>query len=203
MENEIIKATLAENIQFYRKQKLMTQLELAEYLSYSDKAVSKWERGEGVPDIYVLDRLAELFDLTLDELVYKKHKTIIPQSVQNKRHLTITLAAFTLVWVIAVTFYSVTMMAGIDSFPLWYAFIVAIPVSTIVVLVLSSIWSRRPIVITVISVLVWSIALTLTILLYGHLQNSYLFFIIAIPVQAVILFVNFSIKYSQRNKPTI
>ncbi len=195
-----MRAILAENIQFYRKQIKMTQLELAEYLSYSDKAVSKWERGEGVPDIYVLGSLAELFGLSLDELVYKKHKAFVPQSVRNKRHLTTTLAAFALVWVIAVTFYSVGSMLALDGFPLWYSFIVAIPISAVVLLVFSCIWSRRPIVVTMISVLLWTLALTLTILLLPSLSNSYLFFIIAIPAQAVILFVNYSVKYSRKNK---
>lgn len=200
MENEVIKAILAENIQFYRKQKQVTQLELAEYLSYSDKAVSKWERGEGVPDIYVLDRLAKLFDLSLDELVYKKHKAIVPQSVRNKKHLTVSLAAFVLVWIIAVTFYSIGSMIGIDTFPLWYSFIVAIPVSAIVLLVFASVWSTRLIIFITISFLVWSLSLMLTILLYPHLNNSYLFFIIAIPVQIGVALVGYSVKYSKKHK---
>jgi len=200
MENEVIKAILAENIQFYRKQKQMTQLELADYLSYSDKAVSKWERGEGVPDIYVLDQLATLFDLSLDELVYKKHKAYIPQSVRNKKHLTISLAAFVLVWIVAVTFYSFSAMLSLFVFPLWYTFIVAIPVSVIVLLVFAALWSSRPILFVIISFLIWSIALMLTILLFTHLSNSYLFFIIAIPIQIGVVLIGYSIKFAHKNK---
>lgn len=51
----------------------MTQLELAESLQYSDKAVSKWERGESVPEIATLKAIAELFDVTLDSLVSEEH----------------------------------------------------------------------------------------------------------------------------------
>ncbi len=200
MENENIRAILAENIQFYRKQKLMTQLELAEYLAYSDKAVSKWERGEGVPDIYVLDKLADLFDLSLDELVYKRHKAFVPQSVRNKKHLTISLAAFVLVWIIAVSFYSIAMMANLSAFPLWYSFIVAIPVSVIVLLVFSSLWANRAITFIMISALLWSVALMLTILLYPHLSNSYLFFIIAIPVQIGVILLGYSVKFAKKHK---
>ena len=200
MENENIRAILAENIQFYRKQKIMTQLELAEYLSYSDKAVSKWERGEGVPDIYVLDKLADLFDLSLDELVYKKHKAFVPQSVRNKKHLTVSLAAFVLVWIIAVTFYSIAMMANLSTFPLWYSFIVAIPISAIVLLVFSSLWANRATTFIMISVLLWSVALTLTVLLYPHLSNSYLFFIIAIPVQIGVILLGYSVKFAKKIK---
>jgi len=198
MENEVIKAILAENIQFYRKQKQMTQLELADYLSYSDKAVSKWERGEGVPDIYVLDKLASLFDLSLDELIYKKHKAIVPQSVRNKKHLTISLAAFVLVWIVAVTFYSIGSMIGISTFPLWYSFIVAIPISFVVLLVFASLWSTRPIIFIMISLLLWATALMLTILLFPHLSNSYLFFIIAIPVQIGVVLIGYSVKFAHK-----
>ena len=47
----------------------MTQAELGEKLNYSDKTISKWERGESAPDISVLVEIAELFGVTLDSLV--------------------------------------------------------------------------------------------------------------------------------------
>ena len=53
-EQEQLKQTVANNIAQLRKSKGLTQLELAERLNYSDKAVSKWERGEGLPDVLVL-----------------------------------------------------------------------------------------------------------------------------------------------------
>ena len=51
----------------------MTQLELAEKINYSDKSVSKWERGESLPDIVVLKAVADLFEVTLDYLVEEEH----------------------------------------------------------------------------------------------------------------------------------
>ena len=201
MESEKIRAHLAENIQFYRKQKQMTQLELAEYLSYSDKAVSKWERGEGVPDIYVLDQLSTLFEISIDDLIYKKPKTIVPASVRHKKHLTITLAAFVLVWVVAVTAYSILSMLNVDAFNLWEIFIVAIPVSFIVVLIFAILWSTRFYIYLSISLILWSSALMLTLMI--PTEKSFLFFIIAIPVQIVIALIGFSIKYSKlKNKYT-
>ena len=44
---------LAKNLAYYRKASGLTQLELAEKFNYSDKSVSKWERGEGFPDVFV------------------------------------------------------------------------------------------------------------------------------------------------------
>ena len=51
---EDIRSIIANNLVILRRKKEMTQTELAEMLNNSDKAVSKWERGESVPDISVL-----------------------------------------------------------------------------------------------------------------------------------------------------
>ena len=52
-ENEL-KKIVTENLIYYRKINKLTQLQLAEKLNYSDKAISKWERGESLPDLYIL-----------------------------------------------------------------------------------------------------------------------------------------------------
>lgn len=52
-----------------RKEKNMTQLELAQELKVTDKAVSRWERGKGFPDISLLVPLAEALDITVLELM--------------------------------------------------------------------------------------------------------------------------------------
>ena len=69
---EDIKFILARNLTAYRKANNLTQLELAEKLNYSDKAVSKWERAESVPDIGVLKQIATLYNITIDDLVKDK-----------------------------------------------------------------------------------------------------------------------------------
>ena len=61
--------TLNERIKNLRKEKGWTQLKLAEQLNITDKAVSKWEAGEGNPDITLLPKLAELFGVTIDYLL--------------------------------------------------------------------------------------------------------------------------------------
>lgn len=66
---EQIRAIIAFNISELRLRSGMTQQELAEKLNYTDKAVSKWERGESVPDISVLARVAEIFGVTVDYLI--------------------------------------------------------------------------------------------------------------------------------------
>ena len=66
MNDEKLKSQLGANIVTYRKRSGLTQAKLAERLNYSDKAVSKWERGESMPDVLTLIQLAELFEITLD-----------------------------------------------------------------------------------------------------------------------------------------
>lgn len=63
--NEII----AENLRLYRRLHGFTQAELADVLRYSDKSVSKWERGEGLPDVTVLLALSEIYGVTVSELI--------------------------------------------------------------------------------------------------------------------------------------
>ena len=66
---EEVKDIVAKNIHELRKKNNMTQLELAEKLNYSDKTVSKWEKGENSPDITVLVEIANIFGVSLDYLV--------------------------------------------------------------------------------------------------------------------------------------
>ena len=66
---EKLKENFSHNLACYRRRAGLTQLELAEKLNYSDKSVSKWERGESLPDIAVLKEIADLFGVTLDYLV--------------------------------------------------------------------------------------------------------------------------------------
>ena len=69
MDDEKIKARIGSNIASFRKAAGLTQAGLAEKLNYSDKAISKWERGESVPDVLTLMQLGQLFGVTMDALV--------------------------------------------------------------------------------------------------------------------------------------
>lgn len=67
--------TIAENLVLYRKLHGMTQAELADAIGYSNKSVSKWERGEGTPDIFLLLLLSEIYGITVSELVGQTEKS--------------------------------------------------------------------------------------------------------------------------------
>ena len=74
---EDLKITVAKNIADLRKAANMTQLDLASRLNYSDKAVSKWERGESLPDVATLKTIAEIFSVTVDYLLQEEHLSLI------------------------------------------------------------------------------------------------------------------------------
>ena len=67
--------TLGRMISTLRKEKGMTQLELAEKMGVTDKAVSKWERELSFPDINSIPKLAEIFEVSVDELMQVKTET--------------------------------------------------------------------------------------------------------------------------------
>ena len=85
MENDITnqQELLAKNLAYYRKASGLTQLELADKFNYSDKSVSKWERGEGFPDIFVLKSLADFYGITVDDFYQSEHKAV--KVSQNKK----------------------------------------------------------------------------------------------------------------------
>lgn len=68
--------TLGDTISKLRKKKNLTQNQLAQMLNVSDKAVSKWERGGGFPDIKVIPQLAEILGVSIDYLLKGKTKGI-------------------------------------------------------------------------------------------------------------------------------
>ena len=82
-----IKENLANNIAELRKINNMTQSELAEKLNYTDKAISKWERGESTPDIESLSAISEIFGLTIDHLLNEGNTFITADLLSLKMSL--------------------------------------------------------------------------------------------------------------------
>lgn len=74
-----MKKTLGTMIAELRKAEGMTQLELAEKMGVTDKAVSKWERDLSCPDINSLPKLAEIFGISVDDLMQVKQEASRPE----------------------------------------------------------------------------------------------------------------------------
>ena len=80
---ENLKIKIRENLVKYRKEAGLTQLQLAQKLGYSDKTISKWEREEGVPDIYILKQIADLYGVTVNDIIGDSK----PEKKENKFNL--------------------------------------------------------------------------------------------------------------------
>ena len=106
---EPIKSTIAKNIVRLRQASGMTQAELAAKLNYSDKAVSKWERGESLPDVAVLAQIADLFQVSMDWLVRGDSIGAEPAVKQRSRinRTLVTLMSILMVWLIAALIFTV------------------------------------------------------------------------------------------------
>ena len=188
-----LKPIIARNIAALRQAAGMTQLELAEALHYSDKAVSKWERGESVPDVAVLKQIADLFEVTVDYLLQEEHKQAATETVKQvsrwriRNHGIITGISVVLVWLIATCVFAVLDMTIPQIQYHWLAFVFAVPVSMIVWLVFNSIWFNAKLNFLIISFLMWTGIFAVWLTSFLCLDwNGWLLFIIGIPAQVII-----------------
>ena len=191
-EAQALKEIIAKNLTDLRRKNSMTQAELAEVLNYTDKAVSKWERAESIPDIIVLKQIATLFGVSVDYILTKDHDEnapsgIIPKKPSKRAHVLITCISILLVWLIATAIFVVISISPAKLEHHWLAFIYALPVASIVYLVLNSVWFNQKINYLIISVLMWSILLSihLTALVCGH--PIHLIYLLGAPGQVIIL----------------
>ncbi|MBE6941620.1 MAG: helix-turn-helix transcriptional regulator [Ruminococcaceae bacterium] len=199
MTDERLKIQIGTNISNLRKRQGLTQAGLAEKVNYSDKAVSKWERGESVPDILTLVSLAEVLGVTVDDLLQDpdalpEHTGAVQQAMDhvvqktlkrkaNKR--IIVYLSSLLVWFVALFMYVVLSSAGIAKS--WLAFFFAVPADAIVVLSLRSAWRDFRSNQTLISVIVWGCLLSvyMTLLVLWNV-NVWRIFLLGIPGQLAI-----------------
>lgn len=183
---EDLKHIIAHNLSELRRSASMTQIDLAERLHYSDKAVSKWERGESIPDVSVLKEIADLFGVTVDYLLTEDHtapRDDVPAGRQHRRAV-VTLLSVALVWLIATAVFVILGMVLPGMRGEWLAFVYAVPVSAIVLLVFNSLWGRRRRNYSIVSVLVWGLLLS-AFLTYPR-GMMWMLFLLGIPAQIII-----------------
>ncbi len=193
LTEEMIKGNFAFNLSLFRKKSDMTQGELAEKLNYSDKAVSKWERGESVPDVFALTEIADLFGVTVNELIYEKQKH---RPVQFRNRLIITTLSIALVWFVAVIFHFVLGIIFPD-FSLWILFVYAVPISAIVGIVFSSIWWNKLCRFVSISTLIWTLPTAIFLSARGVRGMAFIFIVAAVFQGMTVLW--FLLKKQRRN----
>lgn len=199
-----VRATVAKNITELRLLNNMTQTELGERLNYSDKTVSKWERGESVPDIAVLAELSQIFGVSLDYLAGLE-VTDAPREREEQRETrynrrVISYISESLVWLIAVFAYIITSLVARNASFQWLYFVYALPIVLIVKLVFNSVWFNVRHNYYIISALIWSILATIHVTFRHFGINVSLVYLLGIAGQIVVILWSF-IKKPRRSTP--
>ena len=188
-----IKEVFAKNFIHYRKTLGLTQLELAEHLNYSDKAISKWERGESLPDVITLKEIATLFNLTIDKLISEHpYNKDIPElhveeshkkTIFNLRLALLSGSAILLITLIAFVLLSLITPSRNDA---WLVFIYALPLICITFM-LFSIFSKKKNLILLFAEL-FSISISSILFLSIAIADTWMFFLLPIPVFFILYF---------------
>ena len=174
---------VAQNLISYRKFNNLTQLSLAEKLNYSDKAVWKWESGECLPDVYVLQKIANIYGVTVNDLLVQKAKPKASPSKINRFFIPTLSCA--IVWLVALVVFFILKSFLPTATNLWLAFIVAIPVTFIVELVFSCIYKNLLLQFISISAIIWTTVLSLHLMLYSILSQIILLYLVAIAIEVL------------------
>ncbi|MBQ6336648.1 MAG: helix-turn-helix domain-containing protein [Ruminococcus sp.] len=192
-----MKKIVAGNITRVRTSLGLTQAQLGEKLNYSDKSVSKWERGESIPDVFVLKTIADLGNVTVDYLLHTHEGEDFLRAEDptgrrySRRFITLTVLAG--IWTLAVLVFVVLWICGIFF---WLVFVYAVPVSLITLLVLNSVWGDRRWNLYIVSGIVWGVICSLY--LTALKLNWWQLFLLGLPAQIIIIFA-----FSIRRRPSV
>ena len=190
-----VKQAIARNITELRLLNELTQAQLGEKLNYSDKTVSKWERGESTPDVEVLIALSELFGVSLDVLV-SENGIADKTEVDSKRrksynHRAIMLIVESSVILAALFAFIITsLIIRRSAFQILY-FVYAVPVMLMLELILNSVWFNPRRNYYIVSALMWSVIAAIYIsFMYFKIDVGLIFFL-GIVGQTVIIICSF------------
>ena len=174
-----LRKTVAKNIAQYRKAHHDTQLDLATKLNYSDKSVSKWERGESLPDVYILSQIADLYGVSVSALIGEIQP---PKESKPHYHMFILLLSLALTFAVATLLFSMFMICKVD-YPAWMFFVYALPVGSIICIVFTSLWWGILWQGVSVSALIWTLGLSLY--LSFELENVSLIFLVCAALQVL------------------
>ena len=189
-----IKKIIANNIIELRAEAGMKQAELAEKINYSDKSVSKWERGESLPDVYILSQIAELYGVSVSALIGEIQP---PKESKPHYHMFILLLSLALTMAVATLLFSMFMICKVD-YPAWMFFVYALPVCSIICIVFTSLWWGILWQGVSVSALIWTLGLSLY--LSFELENVSLIFLVCAALQVLTLLWEGFRKFLQRSR---
>lgn len=184
MKNNI-RETVANNIVTLRKQKGMTQLELAEQIMYSDKAISRWEKCEVMPDIETLQNLAQIFDVPLAYML-EEHKD--PQKAEGAfSKVAVYSLTISVVWLISTIVYVYTKI--LYSTELWQIYVWSVPATAFLSLMFDRKWLNKKYHIVLLSIFIWTFIASVYLQLLAY--NMWPLFLIGVPLQWIVIVARF------------
>ncbi len=193
-----VKLVVAKNILALRKSKDLTQGDLGKYVHYSDKAVSRWEKGESLPDIETLQEVANVFGVKIGYL-FEDH-SYEHQYGETKNQTASKIACVVLsvliVWLIALF---VFLYLGIyNKVVCWQVFVWSVPASCLVLKYFNKRWRNGKNAIVISSIFIWSFIASIYCQFISY--NLWLIFFVCAPVQVVLILNNFikSIRESEK-----
>lgn len=184
------KQIVGGNLAFLRKEKKLTQFELAQKFNYSDKAISKWETGETLPDLEVLYQLCEFYGVTLDYLTdaeaskYRKQY----QKSSSINNLAITLLITSVVWMVATIIFVYLLI--INEIIYWPVFLWAVPFSCVVLAFMNHYFYRSRLFYLIIhSIFLWGLLTSIIVTIYHSPTNELIWpiFLLGVPMQVSIV----------------
>ena len=185
-----LKETIAKNLVELRTASRMTQLQLAEKLNYSDKAVSKWERGEAIPDIRVLKKLSEIYNISVDDIISESVSLKVkPKLNIGKKRLLITLLSAGLVWFIATVIFMIVYFIPESAKYAYLVYVCAPFCCAIVITVFSALWGNWITNTVACSLIVWTAAVIfhVFVITFSSFDKIYFMYIVAGVFEVLIL----------------
>lgn len=194
LELSELKLITASNIIKLRTEAGMTQAELGARLNYSDKTISKWERGEAIPDAYVLTQIAEIFHVTVDYILSSHTAWVAPVEEKPEPSYSVEIIIALTMVAIWTTSLTIFVMLWLFDYIVPQVFLVTLPISLLVYMILICAFKRRK----YLSIVVAAFVLSLLLMLYFLLpvRRPWQLFIIAVPA-LVIIFLSFNIRANQ------
>jgi transcriptional regulator with XRE-family HTH domain len=196
-----IRENIGKNLTELRKQKGLTQFEVAEKFHYSDKSVSKWENGDTLPDVETLEEICEFYGVTLDFIIKDNSKEDYAKQLTTSElnnRIAISTLLTSIVWMTATIIFVYTLINK-NYTAYWMAFVWAVPVSALILIFMNRIYFRNKLMYFILySILSWTLLASVFLQLLSY--NLWPLFLIGIPLQAsLVIWLNIK-HYPKKNK---
>ena len=190
-----VRPIISKNLTMLRKEKGLTQAELAERLNYSDKAISRWEHGDTLPDVNMLYELCEFYGITLNDLISEDCQTKKEAKKEYTKEMNTykiwrSILSVSIVWLLVTLIFTYSLAISGNA-RLWILFVWAVPVSIVAFYVYGKSFLNSLSRFILSSCVMWTVIASIFVSLFPH--YFWQLFLIGVPVE-VIIFLTYKMK---------